>query len=427
MPIVYGVRTSINVQAQSAPPYTITTGRDDQPGRRRERPAGRRRTQHRARRLNVDDGSEPHQAVCDRRLAQRAGRRRPEDSPAAVAVPAVLVGSQAVVGLPDPALAAARAAAGISRCSSRSAAADGRAVADAATAAAAMRKFNRALQHGVLHPRRQRPEPRELRRLQRQPSVAVLRSADERAAAASPDGRIVVPFLIPNAQLPTTNHSQLPTPNERQLGVRNWEWLGVGIGRWESNRIPNVNITVVGAGVVGCAVAYELASRGAHVQLVDPRGPGRGATGASAGILAPLIEGHSPSLLRLGTCSVALWDDFIRRIQTDSGQPVEYERSGTLHVALNDAQAGELSQSGPRSRSPPTCRTRCSTHVTPRRSSRDSPIERRWRCSCPGMATSGPRRSIDALVRAATARGVSMRAARAATRPSTTIRDPMRS
>ncbi|HKH70501.1 MAG TPA: FAD-dependent oxidoreductase, partial [Vicinamibacterales bacterium] len=104
-----------------------------------------------------------------------------------------------------------------------------------------------------------------------------------------------------------------------------------------------MNITVVGAGVVGCAVAYELASRGAHVELVDPRGPGRGATAASAGILAPLIEGHSTALLRLGTCSVALWDDFIRRIQSDSGQSVEYARSGTLHVALNDAQAGELS------------------------------------------------------------------------------------
>jgi glycine oxidase len=104
-----------------------------------------------------------------------------------------------------------------------------------------------------------------------------------------------------------------------------------------------VNITVVGAGVVGCAVAYELASRGARVRLIDPRGPGRGATGASAGILAPLIEGHSTALLRLGTCSVALWDDFIRRIRSESGQTVEYERSGTLHVALNDTQAGELS------------------------------------------------------------------------------------
>jgi glycine oxidase len=85
-----------------------------------------------------------------------------------------------------------------------------------------------------------------------------------------------------------------------------------------------------------------LASRGARVELVDPRGPGRGATAASAGILAPLVEGHSPSLLKLGLCSVALWDDFIRRVQSDAGQAIEYERSGTLHVALNEAQAADL-------------------------------------------------------------------------------------
>ena len=34
----------------------------------------------------------------------------------------------------------------------------------------------------------------------------------------------------------------------------------------------------MGAGVVGCAIAHELASRGARVRLVDPRGAGLGAT-----------------------------------------------------------------------------------------------------------------------------------------------------
>jgi len=89
-------------------------------------------------------------------------------------------------------------------------------------------------------------------------------------------------------------------------------------------------------------VAHELASRGAQVQIVDPRGAGRGATGASAGILAPHIEGHSQALLRLGVCSMALWDDFLGRVQTDAGQHVEYERSGTLQVAFNPAQAAVL-------------------------------------------------------------------------------------
>ena len=175
-----------------------------------------------------------------------------------------------------------------------------------------------------------------------------------------------------------------------------------------------MNITVVGAGVVGCAVAYELASRGAHVQLIDPRGPGRGATAASAGILAPLIEGHSTALLRLGTCSIALWDDFIRRIQSESGQTVEYARSGTLHVALNDTHAAELSN---------LARGFASANVP--HTLLDGPDAARLE---PGLTTRatvallvpeqgfvGPVPLIDALVRSAVARGVSIVQTRATT------------
>jgi len=47
------------------------------------------------------------------------------------------------------------------------------------------------------------------------------------------------------------------------------------------------DIIVIGAGIVGCSIAYELARRGASVQIVDDRPAGMGATQASAGVLAP--------------------------------------------------------------------------------------------------------------------------------------------
>lgn len=103
-----------------------------------------------------------------------------------------------------------------------------------------------------------------------------------------------------------------------------------------------MNVTIVGAGVAGCAIAWELASRGAAVQVIDPRGVGRGATFASAGILAPRIEGRSAELLRLGLCSLGLYDGFIDRLRRDSGHVVEYERSGTLQVALDADEAAAL-------------------------------------------------------------------------------------
>jgi glycine oxidase len=72
------------------------------------------------------------------------------------------------------------------------------------------------------------------------------------------------------------------------------------------------------------------------------RGTGRGATQASAGILAPYIEGHIDALLRLGVNSLALYDGFIARVSADAQQAIEYDRSGSLHIASNDAAAMEL-------------------------------------------------------------------------------------
>jgi glycine oxidase len=103
-----------------------------------------------------------------------------------------------------------------------------------------------------------------------------------------------------------------------------------------------VTVTIVGAGIVGCAIAHELASRGIRVRLVDARGAGLGATRASAGMLAPHLEGHVAPLLALGVRSLAMYDEFIRRVTTDSGHAIEYERTGTLQVARTAAEAADL-------------------------------------------------------------------------------------
>jgi len=103
-----------------------------------------------------------------------------------------------------------------------------------------------------------------------------------------------------------------------------------------------VNITIAGAGVIGSAIAYECAARGARVRVLDSRVPGGGATRASAGILAPHIEGHDPTLLALGLRSLALYDGFLARLASDGGQEIEYERNGTIQIALSLAEANQL-------------------------------------------------------------------------------------
>ena len=105
------------------------------------------------------------------------------------------------------------------------------------------------------------------------------------------------------------------------------------------------DVVVVGGGVIGCAVARELARRGARVRLFESRTVGAGATQASAGILAPYIEGHERGLLfDLGVRSLAMYDSFVREVGEESGLEIEYRRCGTLEVATDAAAAARLSR-----------------------------------------------------------------------------------
>ena len=103
------------------------------------------------------------------------------------------------------------------------------------------------------------------------------------------------------------------------------------------------SVLVIGAGIVGCTVAYDLASQGARVEILEPRSPGQGATRASAGILAPDIEGHGSMLLRtLGRRSIALYDDFVAGLRADSGHEIFYQRNGTFDLAFSDEDVTRL-------------------------------------------------------------------------------------
>jgi glycine oxidase len=99
--------------------------------------------------------------------------------------------------------------------------------------------------------------------------------------------------------------------------------------------------------VIGCTVAGELQKAGARVEVIETRSPGQGATRASAGILAPYIEGHSSEILRsLGKRSLDLYDSFMAQLRTDSGEEIYYQRNGTFELALSDEDATRLNALG---------------------------------------------------------------------------------
>lgn len=102
-------------------------------------------------------------------------------------------------------------------------------------------------------------------------------------------------------------------------------------------------VLVIGGGIVGCAVAYELASRRCHVELVADRGLAQAATQASGGMLVPYVESHTRGpMLDLSVRSLAIYDEFVARVRGDAredAEPFEYSRNGSLQIAFRDEDA----------------------------------------------------------------------------------------
>lgn len=103
------------------------------------------------------------------------------------------------------------------------------------------------------------------------------------------------------------------------------------------------DILVIGSGIIGCAVAYELGRRGAAVRVIDDRLPGMGATQASAGMLAPYNEiDEEGAHLELTLRALGLFDTFMTRVAAESGHVVQYHRTGTLTLAFSEDARSRL-------------------------------------------------------------------------------------
>ena len=103
------------------------------------------------------------------------------------------------------------------------------------------------------------------------------------------------------------------------------------------------DVVVVGAGLIGLGIAYELAKRDVAVTVFDRDEPARAASWAGAGMLAPFSE-ELPDAAMLALCrdSLAMYPSFTADLRECSGVDVRLRFDGTLHVALDDARLAEL-------------------------------------------------------------------------------------
>jgi glycine oxidase len=108
--------------------------------------------------------------------------------------------------------------------------------------------------------------------------------------------------------------------------------------------MKKLDVAVAGGGLIGGAIALELAQAGLRVGVFDQGQPGCEASWAGAGILSPAPEspGTIP-LVPLGKASMALYPEFVAAVEELSGQSVGFRPKGTIDALFARDAARELS------------------------------------------------------------------------------------
>ena len=100
--------------------------------------------------------------------------------------------------------------------------------------------------------------------------------------------------------------------------------------------MTSMDILVIGAGIVGTAVARECARAGLRVGILEKHVPGGGITAAGMGHV--VVMDDSPAQLALTVFSRGLW----REERDTLPQAVEYESCGTIWVAADEEEMNEV-------------------------------------------------------------------------------------
>jgi glycine oxidase len=96
------------------------------------------------------------------------------------------------------------------------------------------------------------------------------------------------------------------------------------------------DVLIIGAGVIGLAIAWRAAQRGLRVTLADAD-PGRGASYAAAGMLTPVAEAAYAErhLFELGSLSLRRYPEFAEELTERTGMPTGFRQTGTLLVGYD--------------------------------------------------------------------------------------------
>ena len=104
------------------------------------------------------------------------------------------------------------------------------------------------------------------------------------------------------------------------------------------------DVLIIGGGIIGGSIAWELARRGLHPLVLDRQEAGREASWAAAGMLQASPENDDGlPLVPLARASLALYPEFAAAIEADSGRTVGLRRNGAMEILFSSDAVRELS------------------------------------------------------------------------------------